>query len=750
MNQPKCVVTALALLLAAEAVPAAGRGGEHLLVNGWRLMHSEETALDNPAYILNRNYLTLRFCGAMTLGTFGQNELGLTLPLGMYQALGVGWLFHGTDAYDRVELDQLTGQPVTTGTISDRRNMYTLSYAVNPWRRLKAGINASMMFERFADDEQLNGFGLDAGLSADLVNSPFLGTHTAGLSMLNIVMNWFGESAGTPYARTLTASWSARMFESRFSSLVDFRLKGLGDADGGGLDWSAGVKAGLWMFRFLKAYGLAGFDDEGLDYFGFSGGVNVPLANGGRDFQAMYQYIARDETAVSHSVYALIEIGRHREERHARRIAIRVNTAPMEYFNRAVALFNEGRYWEAYFAFGRVRTEFPDFSMSDWVDLYSARCLEELRMTAAAMEEFTVARVNNQKSSMLPLLTLGLIRTSYRDGDAGAVQALTEELGRSDAADSLKAHAWYLLGQTAMKERRFAVAAQVFEKISSFHPLYPFAQYSRAVAYGETGNTQKMRMALMNAVESMPAGKAQDEIVNKSRVLLAYLYLEQLKDEQGAMVRAVTLLRGVPAASIYYADALSGLAWAALYAQNWNDCIQTGTALMKIEADPLPRAEGALVTGYARLYQKDFNAAAQVLREGAQMLEKVPPSFDEGGAVRRSVAEHYGSVAEAARRFAATPQTPAVLSAIDSLRREQTKSRADLDKYTASLDQATRRSVFAGRTEQLKSDLDFLHAHALNRSIRFRSEKLREKTQEKQDAIDGEIKRLEDEMKKLE
>jgi tetratricopeptide (TPR) repeat protein len=734
-----------ALLLASTAALADGLGGEYLVADRWRLAHPELSPTTNPSFIIERNYPCLRYSGTRLLSTFSMHEVGLSVPLGFHQAVGLTWLYQGAGEYDQTVFDAGSPTDSTVGTVVDRNNSFLLTYALSPWRRLTIGLSAHVLYRHFADEQQA-GVGLDAGLSWEPTLPVWMGRHTLGAALQNAL----APAVGDGLTRSLNLTWHGSWFEERMDAGVQARLMDIGyDGGGDAVPWSLSGRLGFTLLRMFKMAGVAGVDAQGLDFYGGLAGLNVPSANRGRDFEVQCQLVRLAGDVTSISFHALVEVGRHREERSARKTAERLNIAPSTHYNTALTLFYAGKYWEALLALGSLRADFPDFYKADWVDYHEALCMERLGMDGAARRAFERTRRENPRSPVVPLLDLGVMRTAYRQGDPMALRQCFGAIYESDVADSIKAEAAYLWGQSNIRGERWSDARELLERVPAGHPLYVYAQYSAAVANYDQGQIAPALHNLLNVLGVPPVTREQQEIANKAALQLGQLYLEDLKSEELSLAKAVSALRRVPSGSASYAEAQIALAWAALRAGNWPDCLDVGTALLHSDANPLLRAEGGLIAGYAHYKANEFPAAADLLQRAADLVDqlaqkpRMPPHLD--GPVYAGL----DSVAALAVRLAPMKGSPQMAAMLDSLHTEQERLSRQLGAWRRDFDAFGHHTVFMYRFEDLQTDVDFLLARALDAQARQKGAGAVVKTLDKQQKIDDQIKALQNQIKQL-
>ncbi len=114
--------TWLAVCLVGQVFLAGAQGlpGENLVTQRWRDLFSNYSPLSNPAFLTQENYLTPR--GAFTPQLQGNSqlwEIGLTLPIGLYQSAGISWIA------ENATIDTMAQSPGATYTFQNNFLMAT-------------------------------------------------------------------------------------------------------------------------------------------------------------------------------------------------------------------------------------------------------------------------------------------------------------------------------------------------------------------------------------------------------------------------------------------------------------------------------------------------------------------------------------------------------------------------------------------------------------------------------------------------
>jgi tetratricopeptide (TPR) repeat protein len=738
-----------------NVIRADGLQGEFLNTHYWRDLLSRHSPLTNPAFLTQENYCTIRAAEALVMQSFSLTELGLTMPVGLYESWGFSYFGQGAGKIRNAVTD-IAGDSIREigGSLSDAKHVFMVSYANNPWGRLSIGANAAFSFENNFNPNGLFGkenvwsMALDLGLSYRLPSTPVIGEHLLGLSAQNILSPFnFGRQS---YANSFKLSWLGQYWERRLESGLEIDSKNVygalfRDKAPSHIEYTYAARLGGWIQRIFNVYGQIG-----SDYVGMAAGVNVPQYNHGKDLAFLYQFISKTDIAADqiHSMYVRVELGLHREEAYARRMARYLEVGANDLYVKACKLYHEGNYWDAFFLFGRIQVEHPAFFKSDYCAFYRAACLEGLDMREAAEETYRKATQDYPKSAAMPQIDLGLMRIYYRNEQTQPVADQFRLLDKPEIADSLRYHAYYLMAESFFKFKQYQQAAELFAKIPPTHEDYLFAQHSLAIADIMLDDAGNAELALNNCVQTTAATPAQKEIANRSIVLLGNMFFER-----GEMSKTVSALREVPKSSYYYEDAVLGLGWAAVKSKQWNDCITYGQELQKQSGQPSLQCDGALIEAYGHFQLKNYKQANAVLLDASEKGRQLtPPSADslESNRARyKQVRKEYGTLASAATLVSIDMQTSKIINRIDSLHVQQQAMKKILDGLVAFEDAFGRQSFFARNIETIRNDIDYMLAISQKTLMQAPSTEEQKKAETKAKEIDEKIDKLKEEMKEL-
>ena len=531
-------------------------------------MFSRYSPLSNPAFLTQENYIDLRGVFNPLPGNSELFEGGLTVPIGLYQSLGASWINENATIDNPTVVTSPSGG-ATSPTFQNNFIMGT--YAYNLWKGLSLGINLNLALQN-AFGEQQTGYGADVGLTYRLIKSPVIGNHILGVNAQNLIAPVLkSEISGNEetYSRNLRITLQSTYWERQIESNFDFCIKDFLAAAAEFRDssntknvaqnigWEFTGRIGFCPLRTLGLYGLFGVANTGFEYWGLALTGNIPSITG-RDFNFGYQYnMIQQEPIASNTVYLRLELGDSRELAYARKMAHSMDVAPNEIYLKAVKLYSEGKYWDAYFLFSQIMNDYPDFFKNDWVIYFTGSCQENLDMREIAAFSYQSLKGEFPQSSATPHADLGLMRLFYRGEDYGRAAQQFSLLDKPEISDSLKYTAYFILGQVHMARKDYSKALEVFLAVPPDHSDYLFAQHSAAVALLSINKPMDAATHLKTCIDDATATTvAQKEIINRSNLFLAYILYEGLIQEERPLSKVLTLLRKIPQTSAYYNEGL--------------------------------------------------------------------------------------------------------------------------------------------------------------------------------------------------
>ena len=743
--------TGLFSLVVTSLLFADGLPGEYLLSNKWRQAFSFHSPVENPAFMMEEPYTLVRGVSSLPFNNAASlHEVGLIIPLDLYNTAGFSLVAESGGVVNGVSF---SGDSLIDAGSGENNNLFLLgSYALNPWGKFSGGLNVNVAYQgNFGDP--IWGFGTDLGVSYRLMLSPVMGYHVIGLTYKSLFSFPHNNDSRIPVSSQLATQYHLSVYGSMFEFDYQFLIsdltasKTLFNAGQKSLDMDMRFGVGVTPVPYVKVGAFSSID--GLDRFGslgFTLGFDLPQLNKGRGMSLLYQFskdINSDLTGLQ-SIYFSAQFGPHREELFAQRMASFARISLSGLYNRAMEDYYKENYWDAYFAFSRLMVESPEFFKNDALSFYAGSCLENMDMRDAALKSYKLPEEKFPDSRFVNDANLGMMRIYYRDERFDDVQRQYQIIVGGSASELLRQEAAYYMGETELNRQNYMGAIKLFSMISDSHPEFVFAQHSSAITYHQLDHDkQKIIEHLRKAIDATNVSTAaQKEIVNRSLVLMGYLYYED-----NLLAKAVTALRMVPEKSYYYEDALLGLGWSAVKAGQSKDCISSSEKLIAISKKTVIICEGKLIQAFGYIQEKQFEKAEDILQNASNELE----SYKLTSIYSDREIKFYDQQRSAYDTLASKVMANAGLLFPDdktsSLHSKQLTIKGNIDSSLHLSDEQRRIRFFEKSISKLKEDLEYALAtvQRIRASVDIQSERKREK---KELELDEEIENLREQMKK--
>ncbi|MGB7569046.1 MAG: tetratricopeptide repeat protein [Chitinivibrionales bacterium] len=751
--------TWLAVCLVGQVFLAGAQGlpGENLVTQRWRDLFSNYSPLSNPAFLTQENYLTAR--GVFTPQLQGNSqlwELGLTLPVGLYQSAGISWIA------ENATIDTIAQSP--GATYSFQNNFLMATWAYNIWRGLSLGINVNLALQNAFGEPLQMGYGADIGASYRLIKSPVVGNHIVGINAQNIIAPVLKSSETgneETYSRNLRFTLSSNYWEKQIESNFDFCLKDfMATADDYGdsakkMEWEFTGRVGFSVMRTAGLFLLGGIDNTGFKYWGLAFAGNIPAINQGRDFNFAYQYNQLPQGQIpSNTVYLRGSIGDSRELMYAKKMARSLDIAPNTIYLAALKLYSEGKFWDAYFLFSQIINDYPDFFKIDWVLYYAGSCQENLDMRENSLFTYQSLKAGFPQSNAAHNADLGTMRVYYRMEDYAKVAQQFTLLDKAEVPDSLRGAAYFILGQTHMAQKDYSKAYEILSAVPPDHPDYLFAQHSAAIALLAVNKPMDAVSHLQTCIDANPQtlSAAQKEIVNRSNLFLAYILYEGLIQEERPLSKAVTLLRKIPQGSGYYNEGLLLMGWTAVKAHQAADCISSGKVLQTAK-NPLFHFEGALIEAYGHMMQREYDESKSILEDASRQMAVLKAPTDDSLALEKQryigTRTSYDFLAKKISECAQKQQVGPVLQENNTLHDQQIDLKGKIDVSISFFDWYKKESFLTRNIGSIKEDISYLLAVVSKRASDRGNQKEINKMINKTKDIDKEIEKLKGKLENL-
>ncbi len=260
---------------------------------------------------------------------------------------------------------------------------------------------------------------------------------------------------------------------------------------------------------------------------------------------------------------------------------------------------------------------------------------------------------------------------------------------------------------------------------------------------------------LVNSAQIGAISKEEHQIVNRSLVMLGYLFYEKSKENSNNLAKAVSALRSIPDSSYYYEDALLGLGWCAIAASQAEDCIKACQKLRTVTTKKIIHAESMLLEAYAYTSQNKNTKALTLLKQAnnlAQDLKNHPQhKIKEKNLSDKYIdsRKRYAALSDQISMLMLKEQNRNIEKVLDSLHAPQIEQQKKLLNLSISLDEVSRVSFFARNLKQVLADINWATIKIEGAMSIKKNEKVVKEVIKETKEIDEEMKKIQKELKQL-
>jgi tetratricopeptide (TPR) repeat protein len=732
---------------------ANGIPGEYLTKGSWQNSFMSTSAMVNPALINEVDYRSLRF--AALLGQDNPSniyELGFLSPIGLYRSFGFNVIAEKGKKVQNWKYTQ-------NGILADKSsksssNLITLSYCSNMLSKLSAGVNLHMLYQNNFDERTVGGI-FDAGISYRFLLHPRFGYHVLGFTAKNLVAKQTSHGIQNDYPLQFNLQYHAELlgkmikFDGRIgvSDLLASR-KVFGEY-GNQPEWSGAIQGSINILRVFNLKVFNEFNKSNVfGSTGFSIGMDVPTINNGRECSFAYQFINSPERGIggTSAVMSRVDLGESREVMYAKRISklISIN----ELYSKAMKSFESANYVEAFFLLQQIRNNYPNYQNIDNVTFYAASSLEKMGMYEEAEKIFIQLKQNYKNSSLQRVTDLELMNIYSKRHHLSKANSQLEIISKHSSTDSVAQCAYYCMAQNYINNKEYSEAIPLLDKVLVTHPLYIFAQHSKAISLSNSrAASDKIIEAYQNCLLVVCNDDVSRDLMNRTMVMLGYISYNNNELE-----KSISAFQQIPEESYYYADALLGMSWAYLKNNQWNEAEIVSYELYRNASGELLKCEALLLQAYSKIMQKQYDKAQDLLKFASMKMSEIPQSTHQENFTKsdemKTIQIDYSNLAKTAVDLSFKDNS-VYSSLYNDIKNRQKLLKEVIDTHNSKSSHLRHQMVVEEDYEKIRDDIDFVIAKvAMMIKKKAYTKEIVQKDNRKR-ALNKEIERLKRELETL-
>lgn len=561
----------------------------------WHDLDRTRSITLNPAFAATETFPALSSAFSTSqMGLFYLMNAQLVLPLSprAYGSHTMGIAYTGLHA-GSLETSSWDNRYVSydkAGKQTYSEQYGTLSYAFMPIGKLALGISGNVVRKTNFGQPLVDG-SVDAGVNWTIENGS-IGRHQLHATFFN--PGKLSRLTGAEFTSDIGVGWNGEgtLWGVHLSAGVEALLHGNKKTSSEMLLRRTSARVGANLLRKMTC-----FVQGGRDYLGISATIDLDstlmsLPANLRKVSGAYQVLfTREQIKPSNTLYLSMEINKNRNVLFG---------DLYEVYQKAMMAFSEEKYGDAWAMLEIIQSEDPDFFKIWDVRYTAALCLEKMNLYDESTRQYLSLKEDClrqnawNESSFVGKADAGLLRNMVKTTDSVAVIRQFEQLLESQAADSVKLHACYVIGQYYVVRNDSARAIAVLGRIHPNHPDFAFARYTMGICQftgnDTSGNTVRHFKAAIEAANSTPA---ELELRSRAAYALACYYYERNR-----FADAQHYVEMIPDSSTVYYQGLSVVAWSLLKNRQWSRCRVVAQEMQK-SFNVEMQAEGTLLEGYA-------------------------------------------------------------------------------------------------------------------------------------------------------
>jgi tetratricopeptide (TPR) repeat protein len=371
-----------------------------------------------------------------------------------------------------------------------------------------------------------------------------------------------------------------------------------------------------------------------------------------------------------------------------------------------------------------------------------------LQLNAISREVYKEALEEYTTSEMRAKYLYGLQRLDYREGrydDALKNHAFIINLY---AENEIRPDADYLAGQIYFERKNYSAAEQILNSINPGSAAYLYAQYTLSIINLDQNKIQQALTNLSNVISDSTQDVGERLLQDG-----AYLKMGHIFFEQGDKLRQAVEAYQRVSPGTYQDEAFLGMSWAWIKVNKPEICLQTIEQMLLQYPKSALVPEAYLVKGYSLMLLRRYRDAVDALDKSLQLVKG--EFIGEQELANRSrehnrVVQDFLPTSQDIKKNALRKPTSRTLEDRPNLKVAFDKFNGEGDEFFAYQLVAKSHTKFFMRKEQIISDAEYALAKATNMLKSRKATEQIQDQQEKQQDIDKQIQKLEEQLKNIE
>ncbi len=726
--------------------------------------HDDYANFINPAIISNVDQTQIMLSVApKVLGASTLFNAGVFVPIGINHTVGVSYIGNGIW---NIPLINNTGDQYGESNLVESTIYGSYAWRFLPF--LSAGINVTAYNKNISSDvpegAMTSGWAVGGDLGfifnpLDVMNrgysSVYRGELNVGVTfknLFNFMKLKYEEEREEEVAKNVIAGlhygWRQLFDVSVYANIADIYPKVLTKENNEEMKISNNINADLRV----KVHPLIGIK-TGWVNDGIKGGVDFSYKKLG-----VFKYLQLDydlfykpgDYIFVHNVKLITKVGPTREEMYARSLFDVLKLAPNDLYKRALAKYQEKKYWESAWLFSELVTKYPRYYLVDAAAYYLAEDFEKLGLDVLARETYSKSVMAYTSSDYLDKYNLGLQNLDYKNGDYESSMKYHKIIEEKYPTSTILGESYYIAAQVKFQQNDLDASLELLSRVKNLSEAYMYSLYTKAVIYAIQSKYDESLKTLTELRTKVPNNNAQKLLINRAHVLAGHI-LQEKNDVKGALEEYMKVTSEFPG----FDEVQLALAWGFLKYQKTDAALGYANNLINSGSNSVHIPEAYLVKGFASHMSGNYTDAVTFYDEASKLAES--KKLDEATlsakkseneellSKDKEYQEELKSVA-LSRGVAKKGEKQANLKAeYDNL----SKAKIEYDVFAEEMN-AVKKFVGSKSQEKIINDAAYAKANALTKIQESEKQKVLDEAAKEAERKAAEIKAAEEELKRLE
>ena len=286
-----------------------------------------------------------------------------------------------------------------------------------------------------------------------------------------------------------------------------------------------------------------------------------------------------------------------------------LDIAANKIYNKALDLFNKGKYWQCSQKLFIIMDFYTEFSQLDGVIYHMAECLYEEEMNDASMKMYKYIIKNYSGCEYIPASLFGLQKAHYKIGNYKKALTVYYRILKDKNNASVINAARYFAGQSHFHLKNFDTTINLLKYIDNKNQYYDGALYTTALSHLKKKSVESSIEYFKKLISLPIVSGERRKMVDNGRLTLGFIFYEinLYKD-------AIDLFEDISNEHDGYQDALLALGWCYLKLGRYEQGKESLLKLIDLFPQSANAEESYFLLGQAYIMSGEYDSSIEAYK----------------------------------------------------------------------------------------------------------------------------------------